>query len=187
MTDGEREAFTPTAILPRDFRDIFAVMMNINMDELENAGVIRKGNFDEGGQSWKRFNDDPLRFVLKLDDQKLDALTALVNRRRKAKPQRSREVNADYVALFEALDQHCWLLNPDHMIAVAREIDCDFGACENVWWESDTNASGCRLSENGGYCPNELASMLRDAATVAKRLNEHRNPPAALSKAEPRP
>lgn len=65
----------------REFRNVFAIMMNIDMDELVEAGIIRKGNIDEGGQSWTRFNDDPLRFVLKLDDNKLDALTSLVNSR----------------------------------------------------------------------------------------------------------
>lgn len=74
----------PEAIKPRDFRDIMAVMMNIDLYELEDAGVIAKGNIDNGGSSWKRFNDDPLRFVLKLDDAKLDALTAVVNERRRA-------------------------------------------------------------------------------------------------------
>jgi len=83
--------------------------------------------------------------------------------------------NDDLMALFEALDQFDWLLNPDHMKAVAEEIDCDYQGCSNVWWESDTNASGCRRSENGEYCPNELACMLRDAALVAQRLNERRD------------
>ena len=65
----------------REFRNVFAIMMNIDMCELEEAGIIRKGNVDNGGQSWARFNDDPLSFVLKLDERKLDALTALVNSR----------------------------------------------------------------------------------------------------------
>jgi len=82
MTD---QPFQPAKISARDFRDIFAVMMNIDMHELEEAGIIRKGNIDEGGNSWRRFNDHPLRFVLTLDDEKLDALTALVNNRRRAK------------------------------------------------------------------------------------------------------
>lgn len=80
MSASER----PQAIKPRDFRDIMAVMMNIDLDELENRGVITKGNVDSGGSSWKRFNDDPLRFVLKLGDAQLEALTALVNERRRA-------------------------------------------------------------------------------------------------------
>ena len=74
----------PQAIKSRDFRDIMAVMMNIDLYVLEDAGVIAKGNVDNGGNSWKRFNDDPLRFVLKLDDEKLEALTTLVNERRRA-------------------------------------------------------------------------------------------------------
>lgn len=90
-------------------------------------------------------------------------------------PQINLALHTDLLALFEKLDQFDWLLNPDHMKAVADEIDCDYSRCENVWWESDTNASGCRLSESGGFCPNELAIMLRESALAVKRINEGRN------------
>lgn len=50
-------------------------------------------------------------------------------------------------------------------------IDCG-GSCENIWWESDTNASGCRKSENGDYCPNDVAETLRDVAKVARAALE---------------
>ena len=74
--------------------------------------------------------------------------------------------------LREALDERGLFSNPDFMDEIANEIDCCPG-CENVWWESDTNASGCGLSEKGGYCPNDLAETLRAVAKVAR---------AALSK-----
>lgn len=72
----------PYALSPLEFRNIMAIMMNIDHDELEDSGVIRKGKKDNGGTSWERFNNDPLMFVLKLNDKELDALTAIINDRR---------------------------------------------------------------------------------------------------------
>lgn len=66
------------------FRNMFAILHNVAMWDLENAGIIRKG--DE--PKWKRFNNDLTTFVLKLDDARLDALCALVQSRQ---PERYRE------------------------------------------------------------------------------------------------
>jgi len=63
------------------FRNILVTLMNIDMDELVSAGVIAEGNFDNGGGSWRRFNDEPLIFVAKLDDTRLEALWKLVEAR----------------------------------------------------------------------------------------------------------
>lgn len=66
------------------FRNTFAILHNIAMWDLENAGIIRKD--DES--KWRRFNDDLTTFVLKLDDARLDALYALVQARQ---PERYRD------------------------------------------------------------------------------------------------
>lgn len=66
-----------------------------------------------------------------------------------------------------ALDERGLFSNPAFMVEIADEIDCG-ASCENIWWESDTNASGCHLSEKGDYCPNDLAETLRAVAKVAR-------------------
>lgn len=76
-------------------------------------------------------------------------------------------------ALVAALNERDLFSNPDVLDKWANEIDCCPG-CENVWWESDTNASGCHKSERAEYCPNDLAETLRAVAKVARA--------AALSK-----
>lgn len=75
--------------------------------------------------------------------------------------------------LIAALNERDLFINPDLLDQAADEIDCCPG-CENVWREYDTNASGCRKSEYGEYCPNDVAETLRALAKVAR---------AALSKA----
>lgn len=69
------------------FRNMFAILHNVAMWDLEEAGIIRKG--DEA--KWKRFNNDLTTFVLKLDDPKLNALYALVQARQ---PDRYKERKA---------------------------------------------------------------------------------------------
>src|SRR5690349_6215797 len=67
------------------FRNVFAILHNVAMWDLEDAGIIRKGDEDK----WKRFNRDLTTFVLKLDDARLGALYALVQSKQ---PERYREV-----------------------------------------------------------------------------------------------
>lgn len=69
---------------PNAFRNMFAILHNVAMWDLEDAGIIRKGDEDK----WKRFNRDLTTFVLKLDDARLDALYALVQSRQ---PERYRD------------------------------------------------------------------------------------------------
>lgn len=57
------------------------LLMNIDMHELVDAGIIKAGNVDNGGTSWKRFNDEPLTFLAKIDDVKRDALWKLIEAR----------------------------------------------------------------------------------------------------------
>lgn len=58
------------------FADLCRTMLNIDLDQLESAGVITPGA--TGGTSWKRWNDDWRVFVAKLDDDRLDALFGLL-------------------------------------------------------------------------------------------------------------
>lgn len=76
---GEKERFFNACML----------LMNIDMQELVDAGIIREGNRDNGGISWKRFNDEPLIFLAKLNDQKRDALWKLLEARQPVKEQQS--------------------------------------------------------------------------------------------------
>lgn len=49
---------------------------NISMDQLVAAGVITAS---PGGSDWKRFNDDPMMFIMKLPPERLPALCKLLN------------------------------------------------------------------------------------------------------------
>lgn len=49
---------------------------NLSKDQLVAAGVIGEG---PGGSDWKRFNDDPMLFIIKLPPERLPALCALLN------------------------------------------------------------------------------------------------------------
>jgi len=51
---------------------------NISKADLVAAGVI-VGTI--GGSDWKRFNSDPMTFILKLPKDRLPALCALLNNR----------------------------------------------------------------------------------------------------------
>lgn len=50
---------------------------NISKDQLVAAGVIGAGT---GGSDWKRFNADPMTFILKLPSDRLHALCNLLNK-----------------------------------------------------------------------------------------------------------
>ena len=71
-------------------------------------------------------------------------------------------------ALTEAVDHRDLFLNPDALDQAADEIDCGPG-CDRIWHELGTNASGCRASEKGEYCPNDAAETLREIAKVARQ------------------
>lgn len=73
--------------------------------------------------------------------------------------------------LVEALDSRCLFINPDIMDRSADEIDCA-GNCESAWHEWDTNASGCRASERGDHCANDVAETLRALAKVSRSLGD---------------
>lgn len=67
------------------FRNACAILMNLDLDVLVKAGVIKEGNIDNGGSSWRRLNNEPLMFILKLDDDRLDRLWTLIQSRQPKK------------------------------------------------------------------------------------------------------
>lgn len=60
----------------KQFRTMFVILHNIDLDTLEKAGVIKPGA--NGGSDWTRFNSDLTTFVLKLPDDRVAKLAALV-------------------------------------------------------------------------------------------------------------
>ena len=50
------------------FHNACRIMLNIDKDELESAGIISPNA--NGGSDWTRFNEDPLMFVIKLPTEK---------------------------------------------------------------------------------------------------------------------
>lgn len=67
------------------FRNVCAILLNLDLDQLEAAGVITPGA--KGGSDWTRFNKEPLIFVLKLPTERREALWALVQDRLRPAPQ----------------------------------------------------------------------------------------------------
>lgn len=61
----------------RHLTKLAARWSNISKDQLVDAGVIGRG---VGGSDWKRFNDDPMTFILKLPSDRLSALCTLLNK-----------------------------------------------------------------------------------------------------------
>lgn len=61
------------------FRETFAILHNMNLWDLEDAGVITPGA--KGGSDWTRFNRDLTTFVLKLPSDRLAKLAELVERK----------------------------------------------------------------------------------------------------------
>jgi hypothetical protein len=87
------------------FADLCRTMLNIDRDQLEAAGVLTPGKTDDGGTSWKRWNDEPFIFVAKLDDDRVQKLWALLqaqNPKATAAPSLQQQVS-DYIELTETL------------------------------------------------------------------------------------
>lgn len=64
------------------FRNMFAILHNLGWRELVDAGVITEAN---PMRLWDSYKNNLSRFVLKLDDARLDALYALVQSKQPAK------------------------------------------------------------------------------------------------------
>lgn len=69
--DAEGDLVTPGGLLCLAY-----AWSNISKDQLVQAGVIGPG---VGGSDWKRFNDDPMMFIMKLPPQRLPALCKLLS------------------------------------------------------------------------------------------------------------
>lgn len=63
----------------RTLRNIAAILHNIDKDELEKAGIITPGAV--GGSDWERFNRDVGTFILKLPDDRREALAEMISHR----------------------------------------------------------------------------------------------------------
>jgi len=61
------------------FLNAAKILLNIDKDELEAAGVIKPGAV--GGSDWTRFNDDPLIFLVKLPDDRYARLWEMIEAR----------------------------------------------------------------------------------------------------------
>lgn len=71
------------------FHNACRIMLNLDLDVLENAGVITPGA--NGGSDWKRYNQDPLMFIIKLPTERYERLWALIQSRQ---PEKYREAIA---------------------------------------------------------------------------------------------
>lgn len=86
------------------FSDLLRTMMNIDRDQLEAVGVLTQGKTDDGGTSWKRWNNEPFMFVMKLDDERLQALWRLLQQQNpKATMTPLQEVVDDLAHVIETL------------------------------------------------------------------------------------
>lgn len=63
------------AMTPREIRNLFCALHNMDRWALEDAGLITKG--PSGDDRWTRFNSNLTTFVLKLDCEGLEALMRL--------------------------------------------------------------------------------------------------------------
>lgn len=85
--DITRDYLTAAAKIVQPFNHKLAfynacrILMNLDMDELVRAGVLRAGIFGGAGSEWHRFNSDPLTFLAKLDDPTADKLWTLIQAR----------------------------------------------------------------------------------------------------------
>jgi len=64
-----------------DLRHIAYRMCNFDADQLIKSGVLRadaNGKPAVGGSDWTRYNNDPLTFIIKLPDDRLDKLAELI-------------------------------------------------------------------------------------------------------------
>jgi hypothetical protein len=62
---------------PKQFRTLFAILHNLGLHELAEAGVI--GLPENGSPDWLHFNNNVTTFVLKLPEDRFEKLVALVH------------------------------------------------------------------------------------------------------------
>jgi hypothetical protein len=61
----------------RAFHNRLRIMIGIDRDELERAGVIARGDHN----AWGTFTRDPFRWLIRCDDATAEKLWALIERR----------------------------------------------------------------------------------------------------------
>lgn len=79
MTTGSgdvQEHDEPAYHTPGSLLTLAYAWSSLSKDQLVKAGVIGGG---DGGSDWKRFNDDPMTFIMKLPPERLPALCKLLN------------------------------------------------------------------------------------------------------------
>ncbi len=62
-----------------EFHNALRILLNIDMDQLEDAGVIEKGDWG----SWGSFRKDPFRWFITAPDAVADRLWTLMQKRMK--------------------------------------------------------------------------------------------------------
>lgn len=60
-----------------EFHNRLRVLRSIDMGELEEAGVIARGDFE----AWKKFDKDPFEWFIRAGDQQLEKLWVVVEQR----------------------------------------------------------------------------------------------------------
>lgn len=60
-----------------EFHNGLRVLLNVDLPELERAGIIRHGDHN----AWGEFRRDPFRWFIRADDEKAKKLWALVKDR----------------------------------------------------------------------------------------------------------
>jgi hypothetical protein len=61
---------------PAQLKDFAYAMSNMDRATLERSGVMKPGQV--GGSDWKRFNSDPMTFILKLPTDRLERLAIVI-------------------------------------------------------------------------------------------------------------
>jgi hypothetical protein len=80
MDTKEPETLSPKAKL---IRAMMAMTMNLDLHELIEAQVIDERS-DGGINQWEKWNADAPKFIMKLDDRRMNSLAFLVSHRFKS-------------------------------------------------------------------------------------------------------
>ena len=61
---------------PHRFRNACLILLHFDRDQLEAAGIVRRN--PHGDDLWALYQARPIHFLAKLDEERLDALWALI-------------------------------------------------------------------------------------------------------------
>ena len=76
ITDEKHDDPIADLLTPGGLLSLAYAWSSLSKDQLVSAGVIGNG---VGGSDWKRFNDDPMTFIMKLPPERLPALCRLLS------------------------------------------------------------------------------------------------------------